>query len=281
MINKEDFVKLSLPEIANLYPLFESKSCYVDSQRVKNITGYDLNWPDENITNEHKYHFYDILQKYYESNSTIKIYEKGENKVNMDNSNNNMFSSFIDNNVDLSKIKLTINGLGVESDDGTIKIYKKGKIIDVTQFTLQNSSISSMIFLMPTKKVKAGDLIVNNGTFVFVVNDDGGSIKVIDFNNNSERTIVRQQHLLIPFSFVTKVYSPFTGSSIMNNMLPMMMMNNSNGNNGGMMNNMLPMMMMSKILKNNSKKEENDNNETIEDDEGDLFDDMNNMFNMD
>jgi hypothetical protein len=280
-MNKEDFVKLSLPEIANLYPLFESKSRYVDSQRVKNITGYDLNWPDENITNEHISHFYDILQKYYESNSTIKIYEKGENKVNMDNSNNNMFSSFIDNNVDLSKIKLTINGLGVESDDGTIKIYKKGKIIDVTQFTLQNSSISSMIFLMPTKKVKAGDLIVNNGTFVFVVNDDGGSIKVIDFNNNSERTIVRQQHLLIPFSFVTKVYSPFTGSSIMNNMLPMMMMNNSNGNNGGMMNNMLPMMMMSKMLKNNSKKEENDNNETIEDDEGDLFDDMNNMFNMD
>ena len=195
---------------------------------------------------------------------------KGDKKMNATNSNNNMFGDFIDNNVDLSKIKLTMNGLGIQADDGTVKIYKNGKIIDVTQFSLQNNNMSSMVFLVPAKKVKQGDLIVNNGTFVFVVDDDGDSIKVVDFNNNSHRTIIRQQHALIPFSFVTKVYSPILNGGNMNNMLPFMMMNNS----GGGMNDMMQMMMMSKMFKNNGNTNADGNDD-------DMFGDISKMFDID
>ena len=205
-------------------------------------------------------------------NKNLDDSSKGDKKMNDTNSNNNMFGNFIDNNVDLSKIKLTMNGLGVQADDGTVKIYKNGKIIDVTQFSLQNNNMSSMVFLVPAKKVKQGDLIVNNGTFVFVVDDDGDSIKVVDFNNNSHRTIIRQQHALIPFSFVTKVYSPVLNGGNMNNMLPFMMMNNS----GGGMNDMMQMMMMSKMFK--SMGDTNDKNDG---DDDDVFGDINKIFNMD
>jgi cytochrome oxidase Cu insertion factor (SCO1/SenC/PrrC family) len=204
-------------------------------------------------------------------NKNLDDSSKGDKTMNATNSNNNMFGNFIDNNADLSKIKLTMNGLGVQADDGTVKIYKNGKIIDVTQFSLQNNNMSSMVFLVPAKKVKQGDLIVNNGTFVFVVDDDGDSIKVIDFNNNSQRTIVRQQHALIPFSFVTKVYSPILNGGNMNNMLPFMMMNNGGG---GGMNDMMQMMMMSKMFKNNG----NTNADDVDDD---MFGDISKMFDID
>jgi hypothetical protein len=206
-------------------------------------------------------------------NKNLDDSSKGDKTMNATNSNNNMFGNFIDNNADLSKIKLTMNGLGVQADDGTVKVYKNGKIIDVTQFSLQNNNMSSMVFLVPAKKVKQGDLIVNNGTFVFVVDDDGDSIKVIDFNNNSQRTIVRQQHALIPFSFVTKVYSPILNGGNMNNMLPFMMMNNGGG---GGMNDMMQMMMMSKMFKNVG-----DTNDKNNGDDDDVFGDINKIFNID
>ena len=202
-------------------------------------------------------------------NKNLDDSSKGDKKMNATNSNNNMFGNFIDNNVDLSKIKLTMNGLGVQADDGTVKVYKNGKIIDVTQFSLQNNNMSSMVFLVPAKKVKQGDLIVNNGTFVFVVDDDGDSIKVVDFNNNSHRTIIRQQHALIPFSFVTKVYSPILNGGNMNNMLPFMMMNNGGG---GGMNDMMQMMMMSKMFKNGGNTGDTGD---------DVFGDISKMFDID
>jgi hypothetical protein len=202
-------------------------------------------------------------------NKNLDDSSKGDKKMNATNSNNNMFGNFIDNNADLSKIKLTMNGLVVQADDGTVKVYKNGKIIDVTQFSLQNNNMSSMVFLVPAKKVKQGDLIVNNGTFVFVVDDDGDSIKVVDFNNNSHRTIIRQQHALIPFSFVTKVYSPILNGGNMNNMLPLMMMNNGGG---GGMNDMMQMMMMSKMFKNGGNTGDTGD---------DVFGDISKMFDID
>ena len=110
---------------------------------------------------------------------------------------------------------------------------------------------------------------------MFVVSDDGNMITAVDFENNSQRTIIRQQHALIPFSFVTKVYSPFLNGGNMSNMLPFMMMNNNNGN-GGSMNNMMQMMMMSKMFKNMNDDKTDDIN-----DGDDIFGDMNKMFNMD
>lgn len=304
-MKKEDFIQLSCQEISRLYPEFESKSSYVDETKIKDLTGFDFRWPKRTSNGKDaKSKLYDIIQT-YEKNKTNLISQntntqqnmnfssvdiaqkkvsnidvnkklddssKGDKKMNATNSNNNMFGNFIDNNVDLSKIKLTMNGLGVQADDGTVKVYKNGKIIDVTQLSLQNNNMSSMVFLVPAKKVKQGDLIVNNGTFVFVVDDDGDSIKVVDFNNNSHRTIIRQQHALIPFSFVTKVYSPVFNGGNMSNMLPFMMMNN---NGGGGMNDMMQMMIMSKMFKNMG--DTNDKN----DGDDDVFGDINKIFNID
>lgn len=304
-LSKNKFITLTCKEINDLYPEFDSKESYVDAKKIKAITGFDFEWPHtESGAREAKKELYAILTAYEKNkrnenissvtpvedkllnkntSETVNNEEKENNKMN---TNNNMvvnntqtpLNNFIDSNADLSKIKLTMNGLGIQGKDGTIKTYKNGKIIDVTQFSFQGDSTNSFVFLLPAKKVKAGDLIVNNGTFVFVVSDDGNMITAVDFENNSQRTIIRQQHALIPFSFVTKVYSPFSGSGKMSNMLmlPLMMMN-SNNSGGGMMNNMMQMMMMNKMLKSvNDEKADNDN-----DGDDDIFGDMNKMFNID
>lgn len=300
-LSKNKFITLTCKEINDLYPEFDSKESYVDAKKIKAITGFDFEWPHtESRAREAKKELYVILTAYEKNkrkekdilsvtpvkdkllNENINNEEKENNKMNTNNMvvNNTQtpLNNFIDSNADLSKIKLTMNGLGIQGKDGTIKTYKNGKIIDVTQFSFQGDSTNSFVFLLPAKKVKAGDLIVNNGTFVFVVSDDGNMITAVDFENNSQRTIIRQQHALIPFSFVTKVYSPFSGGGKMNNvlMLPLMMMN-SNNNGGGMMNNMMQMMMMNKMLKSvNDEKTDNEN-----DSDDDIFSDMNKMFNID
>ena len=331
-ISKKQFISLSINEISNLFPEFESDKSRIDVEKLEKITGINFEWSERfDKIEENKSRLYDILIEYEKnkisestnmnstkayhenlvenkrtlelekiiitknnvsinSNQTQEVLseknnlisnqnqkEKENNEMNINNDivTNNVqapINNFIDSNVDLSKIKLTMNGLGIQGKDGTIKTYKNGKIIDVTQFSFQGDSTSSFVFLLPAKKVKTGDLIVNNGSFVFVVNDDGNMITAVDFDNNSQRTIIRQQHALIPFSFVTKVYSPLNGGN-MSNMLPFMMMNNSNG---GGMNNMMQMMMMSKMFKNMNEDKTDDTN--VDDD--DIFGDMNKMFNI-
>ena len=298
-LSKNKFIMLTCKEINDFYPEFGSEESYMDVKKIKDITGFDFEWPHrESEAREAKKELYAILIAYEKSktnnipsvtplsNELLNVNElsnkekKEDKKMNTNNDivTNNVqapLNNFIDSNVDLSKIKLTMNGLGIQSKDGTIKTYKNGKIIDVTQFSFQGDSTNSFVFLLPAKKVKTGDLIVNNGSFVFVVSDDGNMITAVDFDNNSQRTIIRQQHALIPFSFVTKVYSPFLNGGNMSNMLPFMMMNNNNGNGGGM-NNMMQMMMMSKMFKNM-----NDDKTDDIDDGDDIFGDMNKMFNMD
>ena len=247
----------------------ENKSDILDVNQGQKTVVVDINKTKKDLDISSVNHYQNMVSNKI-VNKNLDDSSKGDKKMNDTNSNNNMFGNFIDNNVDLSKIKLTMNGLGVQADDGTVKIYKNGKIIDVTQFSLQNNNMSSMVFLVPAKKVKQGDLIVNNGTFVFVVDDDGDSIKVVDFNNNSHRTIIRQQHALIPFSFVTKVYSPILNGGNMNNMLPFMMMNNGGG---GGMNDMMQMMMMSKMFKNGGN--------TGDAGDDDVFGDISKMFDID
>ena len=303
-LSKDKFITLTCKEINDLYPEFGSEESYMDVKKIKDITGFDFEWPNtESGAREAKKELYVILTAYEKSKTNnipsvtilsnellnVNVNElsnkekKEDKKMNTNNDivTNNMqapLNNFIDSNADLSKIKLTMNGLGIQGKDGTIKTYKNGKIIDVTQFSFQGDSTSSFVFLMPARKVKTGDLIVNNGSFVFVVSDDGNMITAVDFENNSQRTIIRQQHALIPFSFVTKVYSPLSGGGKMSNMLmlPLMMMNNNNSN-GGMMNNMMQMMMMNKMLKNVNEDKADD----VNDGDDDVFGDMNKIFNMD
>jgi len=164
-------------------------------------------------------------------------------------------------NVDTSKVKMTMLGMGVENSQGVVQTYNAitGELTDVTDFVMDGfGSMSDMVFVFPAQKVGKGDLVAFNGSICHVTGVQGTRINAIDYNTNQEVNFVKQKHAL-GFNFVPKIMSPFGNMFTatakdpvggFESMLPMMMMmsmGKGDSDKGGM-GGMVEMMMMSQMF---------------------------------
>ena len=156
---------------------------------------------------------------------------------NLQNSFNGMFGK-----VAPGMCRITMNGnIAVKCSKG-YKSYnvEKGTLTNVTNFCFNGDE---MFFVIPTKKVQVGDIILVDGKPKCVIEADKKIITVIDYENSEIRQIVPERHIFMgSVYFYGKIVSMF-GNSFkkgkgLGNMMKMMMfsqlMGGGNGEKSGM-----------------------------------------------
>ena len=168
---------------------------------------------------------------------------------NLQNSFNNLFGK-----VAPGLCRITMNGKIAVKCSGGYKTYnvKNGMLTNVTNFCFNIGD--EMFFVIPTNKVKVGDIILIGGKPKCVVNAEKNDIKVIDYESSEIKHVVPERHVFMGSTyFYGKIVSMF-GNSFekgkgLGNVMKMMMMSSMMGNgstNGG--NNFGQLMAMSMFM---------------------------------
>lgn len=181
---------------------------------------------------------------------------------NLDFNMGNMFNGMF------GKIKQGLCAMSM-SGDIAIKTTNGYKTYNLSKKRLTNVSnfcmdASDLFFVMPTSKVKVGDVILVKGSngeskpkCVIGINPDDTSIKVIDYENSEIREIVPERHVFMGSTFFYgKIVSLLGGSGLkgkglMGKMLQLMVMKSFMGNgNSDSMGGLGQMLMMQQLLGN-------------------------------
>lgn len=147
--------------------------------------------------------------------------------------------------------RLSMNGNIAVKTTGGYKTYsvKKGTLTNCDSFVFDIGE--DFFFLIPTNKVKPGDIILVNGTPRCVVKAEKNQITAINYENGTVENIVPERHVFMGnrymYGKIVSVFGNVKGKG-MNSMMKYAMMSemlkgNSGTNNNGM-NNMLPFMML-------------------------------------
>lgn len=161
--------------------------------------------------------------------------------------------------VDNGKCRLSINGdIAVKTSNG-YKYYnmKSGRLVNCDSFAFDIGE--DFFFVIPTNKVKRGDIILVNGKPKCVKEVKDDSIIVINYEDNTIDTILPERHVLMGKAyFYGKIVSMFGNNLFkksgdgLNNMMKYMMISEMfkgnqptiGGNNNGGLSSLLPLMLM-------------------------------------
>jgi hypothetical protein len=123
---------------------------------------------------------------------------------------------------------------------------ESGKLVSCDNFCFD---MDGAYWVVPTFKVKRGDIILVNGKPCCVIEVAPNSIKAFSYENSTINEVVPEHHVFMGKTYCYgKIFSPFMNmeksDNAMSNMMNMMMMNQMF--NGGNQNNMgfNPMMFM-------------------------------------
>lgn len=149
--------------------------------------------------------------------------------------------------------RLSMNGeIAVKTSNG-YKTYntKTGRLTNCSNFVFDIGE--DFFFLIPTNKVRKGDIILVGGKPKCVVAVEENKITVINYEDSTVDTILPERHVFMGNTYMYgKIFSMF-GDSFksgkkggMNNIFKYMMMSEmmKGGTGTSGMNNMLPIMMM-------------------------------------
>ena len=180
-----------------------------------------------------------------DKNEKSKKISKKESKIKEETT---MANNFFNTNMEFGQntdenIASTIMGVAVKHDNSW-RIYdkKRKEITDVGEMQLGNLPI----FIMPTIKLKEGDLIKSAGEYYFVIETNAGSTQTLCAKTGEMKTIIPIKNVL-GFSCYSKVIA--LGDSIMcedgdfdiEKMAIMSAM--SGGQNNEQMNQLVPLML--------------------------------------
>jgi len=171
---------------------------------------------------------------------------------NMENMFNGMFGK-----IGNDQCRLTMNGnIAIKTSNGykTYSLAKK-RLTDVSSFCFD---AGDFFFVMPTSKVKVGDIILVNDKPKCVIktetDNEDNAIKVIDYETSEVREVIPERHVFMGSTyFYGKIVSMFnagklTGKGIMNMMMIKSMFGgNKSGSNdmfGGGLGQMMLMQQM-------------------------------------
>ena len=150
--------------------------------------------------------------------------------------------------------RLGLNGLiAVNVNTGGTPRYKtydveSGKLTNCSDFALE---MDGSFFLIPTMKVKPGDIIISDGGPCCVIESSRNSIKVFSYLRGTIEEKVPEHHIFMGNSYCYgKIFSPLAnmmkGKGGMGNAVKMMMLNKmlSDGGDTGRGAGMNPIMLM-------------------------------------
>ena len=172
-----------------------------------------------------------------------------------------MFGNLMNNGlfgkVGTGMCRISMNGnIAVKTKNG-YKSYdvKRNKLTNCENFVFPE--MDNMFFVIPTNRVKCGDIILINGKPKCVIESDNKFVKVINYEDSTIETIIPERHIFMQnVYFYGKIVSLFVngfggGKNGMNKMMKFMMMSQMMNSISGSkmegsnpMSSMLPFMMM-------------------------------------
>ena len=178
-------------------------------------------------------------------------------------------------------VRLGMNGQMAIKIGNDYKYYdaKKKRLVNCDNFVFDLGS--EFFFVMPTNKVKKGDIIIASGKPVYVIEPESedGEIKVLSYEDASIKYILPERHTFLGNSYMySKIVSLFGKKAFdKNTIMKYMMLNTLMGGNksgsglfgGTAAGGMNPMMLMMMMGGNNPFTSMFDFNG-----EGDIFDDL-------
>lgn len=140
--------------------------------------------------------------------------------------------------------RLSLNGrIAVKTSSG-YKTYNErtGNLTDCANFVLDLAD--DFFMLLPTRKLKPGDIVLINGKPMYVLEIKGKNrVEVMSYEDASIKTVIPERHALLGRKFYGKIVS-LIGSGFMNK------------GKGGFFKNMLKFKMMSSMLGGSSKSDD-------------------------
>lgn len=225
---------LNDPPIYNTSTNTNNLSYFSDSSLLRTVTTNDLSQLKDRI---------DIVETKINSNE-----RKESNTMNTFSALNLDFGPVASNIIRISPF-----GLAIKTTNREWHTYDavNQKIIDVSDFSFSLGN-TPILYKMPVAPaaVAVGDLILHNGTPVYVIGFEDAANKaagiiVIDTDSNERKTILPVCNVF-NFNFITKVVSLFNFSTGANSIFGTPSADQPFGN-------ILPMMMMSEIFGKDSK----------------------------
>ena len=203
----------------------------------------------------------DVINKFEQEHEITNYEELKENNNEKETSfmTNNNFMNGMFGKIESGKCRLSVNGqIAIQTTNG-YKTYniKTGRLTNCNNFVFDIGD--DFFFVIPTNKVKKGDIIIVAGKPKCVIDVQKEEIKVINFENSTIDTIIPERHMFMGnVYFYGKIVSMFgqnllAGKKGTNKIFQLMMMREMFGKNGsGMfggngsngMSNMLPFLMM-------------------------------------
>ncbi len=158
---------------------------------------------------------------------TIKK-EKKSMKFNL----KSMLKQYMPRAIDDGSVALSISGdIAYRRKDGDYVFYdpESKSINNCMELVFGSDALDKMVFVMPAKEVHIGDVVLNNGKYIYITNiTDTGAIKGVSLDSGRTTTLVKEINTLmgcLPYAKVTSLFSMANGKGAdgINPMLLMLM----------------------------------------------------------
>ena len=175
----------------------------------------------------------------------------------------NLMDGFMPQQI-ITGVAITFDGrLAIKRPNGDYVAFNptSGEIENQSEFVIGEDMLSGMVYVMPTDKIEAGDIIVSNSNYVYVTDMTDG-LTGVNLSTGVINDIVTEKHVLFGKNVYKKVVSMLNmvdgadgamnpmmmlalmGDENKDNLLPLMMMSGMGGTDNGAMNPMMMMMLL-------------------------------------
>lgn len=147
--------------------------------------------------------------------------------------------------------RLGMNGIAIKTNDG-YKTYnvETGNLVNCAEFVFDIGE--DMFFLIPTNVVHRGDIVMNNGKPVCVIEVNKKTITAMSYEDSTIITLVPQRHVFWGntyfYSKIVSIFGDVSNGVSMEKVMPMMMMSEAckgaDDSNSSGLSKMLPYMIM-------------------------------------
>lgn len=148
-----------------------------------------------------------------DENKTIKK-EKRSMKFNI----KNMLKQYMPRAIDDGSVALSISGdIAYRRKDGDYVFYdpEAKSINNCMELVFGSDALDKMVFVMPAKDVHIGDVVLNNGKYIYITNvTDTGAIKGVSLDSGRTATLVKEINTImgfLPYAKVTSLFSMANG----------------------------------------------------------------------
>lgn len=147
--------------------------------------------------------------------------------------------------------RLGMNGIAIKTSDG-YKSYnvETGNLVNCAEFVFDIGE--DMFFLIPTNVVRRGDIVMNNGKPVCVIEVKEKTIMAMSYEDSTIIMLVPQRHVFFGntyfYSKIVSIFGDMTKGMSMEKIMPMMMMSEvckGADSSSSALSKMMPFMLMS------------------------------------